>query len=124
MLNFERELENDEEYGYEIDFKFYQLKYPKLKHFDISLSICQLFQPIPYNDKQDITIIFHKDACNNCEFFILNLFDFKEERRDYILNHDKIIRYMIYNNFTFNRNYFYEGVCKKGENTFKICFGT
>ena len=58
MLNFKEELENDDNNSYEIDKMFYKLKYPKLKHFEISMSISKLFQPIKYNDKKDIKLIF------------------------------------------------------------------
>ena len=59
MLDFKKELENDDEYSYEKDYNFYSLKYPKLEHFDISVSICQLFQPISYNDEKDIKLILY-----------------------------------------------------------------
>jgi hypothetical protein len=125
MLKLEKELkrDNDFDYQYKLDRKFYKLKYPKLKHFEISVSISKLFQPIEYNDDKDIEIIFYNDTCKNCNKFILDINSFIE-RDDYILNHDKIIRHLIYNNYEFDRNYFYEGIYKLDENKFRISFGT
>jgi len=124
MLNFKEELENDIDNSGDIDVMFYKLKYPKLKHFDISMSITQLFQPIKYNDEKDVTFYFHKGHCKNCKSFVLDVSMFNEYCLDYMLNHDRIIRYMIYNNLEFTRDFYYEGITRLSENNFNINFGT
>ena len=111
------------DYQFKLDRKFYKLKYPKLKYFEISVSISELFQPIKCDDNKDIELVFYDGVCKNCDKFILDINSFLD-RDDYILNHDKIIRHLIYNNYEFDRNYFYEGIYKLDENKFRISFGT
>ena len=119
MNNFENQLENDMTFSFELDQRFYKLKYPKLKHFQISVSIVDLFQPIEYNTNEDIRIQYY-NTFPDCDSFILDLSMFEDK----ILNHDKIIRYLIYNDIQFKRDYFYENIYKVEKNGFEIRFGT
>ena len=89
------------------------------------MSISELFQPIKYDDNKDIELVFYKDYFEECDLDKFISFTFNiNEFEDYIFNNDKIIRYIIYNNLQFNRNYYYEGIDVVGENKFRILFGT